>query len=880
MGPIISTEFILAQTVISNGAITGNSWTNPNNLLLTDTDVSSSNPTQTASDVIIGNFPFALPENAVITGIELELIGAYAGAVTSPPITLTPYFLDNTSGTDVYYPYTPAFTSLTPTPTNYILGSSNYLFATSFTPDQINNAKIALVANGSISIDAVKMKVFYYLSETPTPPPAPGDGCVDCNSPIQVQNLSLALPFKSNDRYAYLASLNYPDGTPVNYVDLGACGGVLVFTFDPELSKTDPTGNGNSAENAMTAVWSLQPNGFVQLDFGVDLLLTRGLQFHTPYSGLEALRSNHDVGARVVISDSAPFLGQLLRSCQAGSVFSKPIEVKENGSQVLKPTSKFNFTGGGQTVLADMSDDEQVNINIPGFSVAPPGIVSVTSYTSLGVQVTSGSADLEVSGLNRGAVVNISTEQVQTVISVTVGGVSCTQEAVATDAGHNLRSESWVCVNPPLGTQAVVVILSGVAYLTFGAEALTEIDTSSPVGSTQNATGNNNHPTLNITTTNDNSIVIDGLVTAQTPILYTPGSGQVENWNRTTNASTRQGSSSVQNAGIAPDVVTMDYSITQSTHWALTAVEINGIPAVTPVVSPLNVQDKSGGVSIANVVKIVVPDTHVNSTMAGEADLTFQKVDQQVTQTAHGFSVDDIIKSSGTNGEYTLSQSDVVANADVVGIVTKVIDANTFVVTTEGYAILSALPMGAAAGDILYLSDTTPGTFALVAPTSATTIVKQLGEVIDASTKLIYFHNYLGLTQSQISSPSTYKSGVFQKAGNSTTTTVIPHGLGKTPSHIKITAFGHMPLSDGTTANSVGTYDGVNTNTVVANNLAGSGNLNSSIDIINIISLIFNSSPVSQSATATMDATDITLTWTVSGGGSSNNQSFLWEAFG
>ncbi len=748
MGPILSTEFILAQTVISNGLITGNGWTNPNNLLLTDTDVANSNVNETASDVIIGNFPFALPENAVITGIEIELIGAYSGASTTPPITLTPYFVDNTSGENVYIPYSPIFTGFTPSPANYTLGSSNYLFATSFTPDQINNAKIALVANGNISIDAVKMKVFYYLQETPGPTPTPGDGCVDCDSPIQVQNLSLALPFKSDDRYAYLTSFSYADGTPVNYADLGSCGGSIKFTIDPELSKNDPAGNGNFAENTMTAIWTLQPSGFVQLDFGTDLTLTRGLQFHTPYTGLAELRSNHDVGARVVISDNGPFLGQLLRQCQIGSVVSKPIEVLENGVQVLKPTVKFNFTGGGQTVVADGTDPEQVNINIPGFTTVPPGVVSVTSYTSFNVLVSSGSADLDVSGLNRGAVVQVSTQEDVTIVSVTVGGVSCTQAETSTDAPNNLRQESWYCVNPPLGTQAVVVTLSGPAYLTFGAEALSEVDTSNMLGNTSTDSGNDNNPTTLLTTANTNSIVIDGLVTAQLPILYTPGPGQSSNWNRTAPTTIRQGASSIENAGIAPDAITMDYSITQSTPWCITAIEINGIPAVTPIVSPLTVKDESA-TTIPNVATIQVPDQHLTNPGGNQANINFNKVEVQITQTAHGFSLDQIVRSSGVDGAYTLAQADVIANSDSVGIVTEVIDVDTFVITTEGHVFIQATP--GVTGDKLYLDDMSAGSLTITPPVAPTSIIKQLGTVIDAGTNFIYFHNYLGLTQAQSS---------------------------------------------------------------------------------------------------------------------------------
>ena len=210
MSTIVNTGFKLAQTVISNGAVTGNQWSNPNNLLLTDGDVSESNPgAGVASDVVIGNFLAQVPGNAVITGIELQIIGK-AGAQTSPVLTLTPYALDNSSGTDKYYPYVTPFTGLTPDIASHILGSSSYLFATAWTPDMINNFKLQLVANGDLYIDSALLNVYYYIPDDILPPPPPPTGCGDCNSPIETLPFYLAQPFLSGDRYAFFKSFNNP----------------------------------------------------------------------------------------------------------------------------------------------------------------------------------------------------------------------------------------------------------------------------------------------------------------------------------------------------------------------------------------------------------------------------------------------------------------------------------------------------------------------------------------------------------------------------------------------------------------------------------------------------------------------------------------------
>lgn len=756
MSIITSTQFKLPGYVVSNGATTGNPWLNPNYLLFVDDNLSESDANAgSASDVIIGGFNSNLPQNAVITGIEMKLI-AKRGALASPAQTLTLYALDNTSGSDVLYPYI-APVSLTASLDEYILGSSNYLFASSFTADQINNLKFLLEANGDIYVDSMLLKVYYYIPDVvPEPDPIEG-GCPTCNSPIQIQSMSLAQPFLVGESIFYLkkGSWAYPDGTPIQVEDLGDCGGEIPLVFDQGKPKGD-TGNNQFEECAMfktsEGTFETLPSGIVKVDLGSTD--NRGLQFHTPYEHVDALMSDHPANSEVIITNSAIFESQHLRVCQIGSVVSAPIEVQENSVQVAKPVVILNFTGGGQTATQDLVDPEKVNINIPGFNVAPPRVVATTSYTSFDQLVDTGSADLDVSGLNRGAVIQISTQEDVTILDVTVGGVSCIQQAVTTDAPNNLRNESWTLVNPALGTQPVVVTLSAPAYLTFGAESLSEVDTSNMVGTTENADGNDNNPTLDLTTQNNNSIVIDGLTTAQTPILYTPGPAQGLNWSRTANNVVRQGASTVESAGIAPDIITMDYSITQSTPWVMTALEINGIPAVTPVVSPLTVESEFGSPSISNVVKIVTSGDHLTSPSAGEADISFQTVDKQITQTGNGFVLDNIIKSSGVDGEFNLSQADLAANAEVVGIVTKIIDPDNFVVVTEGFVVMDTLPAGAVTGDTLYLYDQNPGALTVVAPTDPLSIVKKMGQVIDDSTNLIYFHNYLGLTQDQITPSS------------------------------------------------------------------------------------------------------------------------------
>jgi hypothetical protein len=96
----------------------------------------------------------------------------------------------------------------------------------------------------------------------------------------------------------------------------------------------------------------------------------------------------------------------------------------------------------------------------------------------------------------------------------------------------------------------------------------------------------------------------------------------------------------------------------------------------------------------------------------------------------------------------------------------------------------------------------------------------------------------------------------------------IAHGLGVAPKRVKLTA------TIGATAKSFGTYDGTNQRAIYEKQ-SGAGNGNSTSAAIHL-------EPTSgdiQSAVATFDETNITLTWTKNTNPSGTAQ-ILWEAFG
>ena len=77
-----------------------------------------------------------------------------------------------------------------------------------------------------------------------------------------------------------------------------------------------------------------------------------------------------------------------------------------------------------------------------------------------------------------------------------------------------------------------------------------------------------------------------------------------------------------------------------------------------------------------------------------------------VAQTAHGFAVWDVIRNNGAD-TYTKAKADSVADAEVVGIVTTVTDADNFTYTTEGI-VTSRVPV-ATAGTVYFIDPSTAG---------------------------------------------------------------------------------------------------------------------------------------------------------------------------
>lgn len=111
---------------------------------------------------------------------------------------------------------------------------------------------------------------------------------------------------------------------------------------------------------------------------------------------------------------------------------------------------------------------------------------------------------------------------------------------------------------------------------------------------------------------------------------------------------------------------------------------------------------------------------------------------REISQSLHGFSVGDVLYFDGSL--YVKADASASSTAEVVGVVSEVKDSNTFVLLQSGYLEgLSSLT----AGDVYFLSDSTPGLLTTVEPSIIGSVSKPV-LIADSSTSG-YVVNYRGV---------------------------------------------------------------------------------------------------------------------------------------
>ena len=108
-----------------------------------------------------------------------------------------------------------------------------------------------------------------------------------------------------------------------------------------------------------------------------------------------------------------------------------------------------------------------------------------------------------------------------------------------------------------------------------------------------------------------------------------------------------------------------------------------------------------------------------------------------VTQSSHGFSVGEALKSSGSNGAYAKAQADSAANAEVVGVVTVVTDTNNFTLTLSGMVTVAGAVPNETAGTALFLSASSAGALTATEPSTSGQISKPVAIVTTANAAMI-----------------------------------------------------------------------------------------------------------------------------------------------
>jgi hypothetical protein len=103
----------------------------------------------------------------------------------------------------------------------------------------------------------------------------------------------------------------------------------------------------------------------------------------------------------------------------------------------------------------------------------------------------------------------------------------------------------------------------------------------------------------------------------------------------------------------------------------------------------------------------------ISSTGSGGVSGGGENVTKRITQSAHGFALNDVIGWSG--GTYNKAIADSTYDGEIVGVVSDLVNVNTFDLTQSGY--LSGLT-GLAINTTYYLSDSSSGQLTTTAPTA------------------------------------------------------------------------------------------------------------------------------------------------------------------
>jgi len=249
---------------------------------------------------------------------------------------------------------------------------------------------------------------------------------------------------------------------------------------------------------------------------------------------------------------------------------------------VTAPATQTLTTGTmvGGTFPGDVSSEDGVFVQ---YREAAAGIdaIAFDSATSFAQDAAASSFSFShtTSGSNRVLIVGVSirNDLSQSVSTVTYAGSPLTFLRADTN-GVSVRSELWYRVAPATGANTVVVTLSVSAKAAMGAISLTGVDQSTPIDANAGATGSGTAPSVSVTTVTNNAWVVDAAAfrsTANAEPTGTSGSGQTQRWSGYTESGgvsvNVRGKGSTEGPKNSPGGVVMDWSLSASVDWAISA---------------------------------------------------------------------------------------------------------------------------------------------------------------------------------------------------------------------------------------------------------------------------------------------------------------------
>jgi len=594
--------------------------------------------------------------------------------------TLQIYAIDFTSGSPVYYLMSPSFQGFDGTNTLYTLPST--LFSTTWTVDAINNLGLKLVADGELYLDTIEANVLY-TAAVPV---------------IPVTTL----------QYNTLAGGVFGVGNTITGGTSGATGTVDSDNGINEMTLSGVTGTfqiGETISNGLgvTAIVA-NPTGSLICDEFVEALPFQ-LASSITSTSLTMLLNSFNYPDGVTPIQIADFHGEAI------GVIDQGVIGKEEAVRIVD--IQQNYNGAGQVLISFGT-------------LANRGLGYQYPYTSVTAlrQDHSGTAEFVLSNpavfydrfikkCQADALFSVPIEVYDEAVSLTTSLHTLKFVGAGVVATLSAPHEVTVTINPvapsvldlevdgvPNVDQTLLNLISG-ANITLVDDGVGGVIISSTGGGGGGGGGGN----IQVDQTPDNGTYgllagdVDGVNTTYTVSLGVYITGKMSVYLN----------GLVQLQGAADD-------------WEETDPATGTFDFIIP---PLT----------GDIITVIYQDTQGST---GES-LTFA-----VNQVGHGLSEGDVIKSNGTDDEYAKAQADSSVNAEVVGIVTSVVDADNFIYSKDimGYDG-AGIPAGTP-GVAVFLSPSVAGDMTLTEPTTAGQISKPIGVLLATGAKMNFSSDIRG----------------------------------------------------------------------------------------------------------------------------------------